>query len=211
MTDQERLTAGLLLYPGFELLDVFGPAEMLISVPPELLRVVMIAETAGEVLSGALGSQQCPRVIADYGLDDAPRLDILLVPGGIGTFEQLENEKLLNWIGERAEDAIVVASVCTGSVLLAKAGALQGKKATTNKQFWELSTSHAPEVDWVRNARWVEDGDVMTSSGVSAGIDMSLALIARVFGMDLAEQIAAGTEYIWTNVPDDDPFGPRAG
>lgn len=206
MTDPGQKTAGILLYPGFELLDTFGPAEMFISVPPEMLRVVMVAEHAGEVTSGSVASSQCPRVVADYGFDDAPKLDILLVPGGVGTFEQLENETLLNWLAERSKEAEIVSSVCTGSVLLARAGILDGKKATTNKQFWDLSTSQAPDVNWIPKARWVEDGNVMTSSGVSAGIDMSLALIARVFGKDLADQIAAGTEYVWGNDPDNDPF-----
>lgn len=201
-----QLTLGVLLYPGFELLDVFGPVEMFMYVPPERLRIVMIAEEAGPVASSAVIRPEGPKVIADYGMDDAPKLDILLVPGGTGTLPELQNERLLTWIRERSGDARIVSSVCTGSALLAKAGVLEGRKATTNKAYFQIAAGQESDTEWLGEARWVEDGNTMTSSGVSAGIDMSLALIARLFGEDLAEQIAEGTEYVWSKDPSNDPF-----
>ncbi len=200
------LTLGVLLYPDFELLDVYGPVEMFMNVPPDRLRIAMIAEEAGPVASGAVGRSGGPKVVADYGLDNAPHLDILLVPGGTGTMPALQNERLLTWIRERAAAARIVASVCTGSALLAKAGLLDERKATTNKAYFEIAVAEGPGTEWLGRARWVEDGNVVTSSGVSAGIDMSLALIARLFGTEMAEQVAEGTEYVWSNDPSNDPF-----
>lgn len=204
--DDGALTLGVLLYPDFELLDVYGPVEMFMNLPPERLRIVMIAEEAGPVASGAVGRSGGPKVVADYGLDDAPDLDILLVPGGTGTFPALQNERLLAWIRERSAKAQIVSSVCTGSALLAKAGILNGRKATTNKAYFQLTTAEGPDTEWLGQARWVEDGNTITSSGVSAGTDMALALIARLFGEEIAERIAEGTEYVWSKDPSNDPF-----
>jgi transcriptional regulator GlxA family with amidase domain len=97
-------------------------------------------------------------------------------------------------------------SVCSGSAILAQAGLLDGRHATSNKQFFSLLTSQHKTVTWVQQARWVEDGDIVTSSGVSAGIDMALAVIARLYGRERAEMIAALTEYDWHQDPTWDPF-----
>jgi transcriptional regulator GlxA family with amidase domain len=202
------LTLGVVLYPGFELLDVFGPLEMFVNVGPGLLRVVMIAEEAGEVAASAGGAQGVagPRAVADYGFADAPPLDILLVPGGFGTLRELNNQVMLDWLRERSAQAKLTTSVCSGSALLAKAGLLDGRRATSNKEFFSLIAAQGPNVQWVPKARWVEDGNFITSSGVSAGMDMALAVIARLFGEPVAESIARGTEYRWHRDPDDDPF-----
>ena len=200
------LTVGVVLYTGFELLDVFGPVEMFINVPPTLLRIVMIAEEAGEVASGSVGGQKGPKVVADFSFEDAPHLDVILVPGGVGTLPELNNEKLLGWLRERAQSAKLTTSVCTGSALLAKAGILDDRKATTNKAYFTIATAQGPKTEWIGKARWVEDGAVVTSSGVSAGIDMSLAVIATLFGEEMAENIAEATEYVWSRDPSNDPF-----
>jgi transcriptional regulator GlxA family with amidase domain len=97
-------------------------------------------------------------------------------------------------------------SVCSGSALLAKAGLLDGRRATSNKQFFDLARGQGPRVDWVAQARWVEDGPFATSSGVSAGIDMALGVIARLFGKERAQEIADLTEYEWHSDPTRDPF-----
>ena len=198
--EEKQMTLGILLYPGFELLDVYGPAEMFGNVGVQL-KVVMVAEKAGEVRS-----YQGPKGVADFGFEDCPHLNILLVPGGFGTLQQLNNKTLLNWLRERSEAAEITTSVCSGSALLAKAGLLDGHRATSNKQFFSLATSQSSKVDWVTKARWVDDGTMVTSSGVSAGIDMSLALIERLFGTATAESIATGTEYEWHRDASWDPF-----
>jgi len=201
----QQMTLGVVLYPTFEPLDVFGPVEMFMCVPGNLLRVVFIAEKAGPVEAGTQG-QKGPKVYADYGFDDAPKLDLILVPGGFGTLPQLNNQKLLTFIKERSADAQLTTSVCSGSALLAKAGVLDSKKATTNKAFYDMLISNGPNTDWQHKARWVEDGKVITSSGVSAGIDMALSIIAKLWGQELAEGIAKGTEYVWSRDPHNDPF-----
>ena len=199
MTDKTR-TLGILLYPDFELLDVYGPVEMFAYVGDEL-RLVSVAENAGPVRSA-----QGQSAIADHGFADCPPLDLLLVPGGIGTLAALQNEALLDWLRKRASEAEITTSVCSGSAILAKAGLLDGRRATSNKQFFELATSQSDKVDWVWEARWVDDGPFVTSSGVSAGMDMALAVIERLWGAERATGIAALTEYERQTDPDVDPF-----
>ena len=203
-------TLGVVLYPGFEVLDVFGPVEMFMSLAPEQMRVIMVAEQAGPVPSGSMGDKAGnwtgPKVVADYSYEDAPDIDILMVPGGAGTIKQLNTAATLEFLRNASGKAELVTSVCSGSALLAKAGVLDGHKATCNKQYYNLLISNGPKVQWQPKARWVEDGKFITSSGVSAGIDMSLAVIARLYGEETAERIANGTEYTWSKDPADDPF-----
>ena len=130
----------------------------------------------------------------------------LLLPGGIGTLPQLQNQALLDFLRKRAPRAQVTMSVCSGSALLAKAGLLDGHRATSNKQFFSLATGQSDAVEWVAEARWVDAGQFVTSSGVSAGMDMALAVIERLFGTERAEQIAVLTEYEWHRDPTWDPF-----
>ncbi len=200
------LTLGAVLYEGFELLDLFGPLEMFTALPADKLEVVMIAEQSGPVRAGSMSQAPMPSVIADYGFNDAPPLDIILLPGGMGTIPELENEAMLSFLRGRAKTADITCSVCSGSALLARAGLLDGKRATSNKQVFALATSQSDKVQWVERARWVDDGNRVTSSGVSAGTDMSLAIIARLFGEDVANQIADGAEYTWHRDADEDPF-----
>jgi putative intracellular protease/amidase len=203
----QPLHLGVILYPGFELLDVFGPLEMFNSVGRERLITHLIAERAGPVVAGTVADGPIgPQVLAEVGFADAPALDLLLVPGGIGTINELGNETLLTFLRERAALAKITTSVCTGSALLAKAGILDGHRATSNKQVFDLAVAQSDRVDWVSAARWIDDGAVVTSSGVSAGMDMALAVIARLFGADAAEAIATGTEYTWHRDADRDPF-----
>jgi transcriptional regulator GlxA family with amidase domain len=193
-------TLGVLLYPRFELLDVCGPVEMFGNLGGRV-EVVMVAEKAG-----AVASAQGPRLQADYSLDDCPPLELLMVPGGFGTINELRNEALLQWLRVRGAKAEIVISVCSGSALLAKAGLLDGHRATSNKQWFQLAVGNGPKVEWIKEARWVDDGDRVTSSGVSAGIDMALAVIERLYGAEAAEKIAIGTEYQWHRDPTQDPF-----
>lgn len=198
---------GAIVYPGFELLDLFGPLEMFTALGRAQLEVAVVAERKGPVSAGTVADGPIGlNIVADYDFDDAPKLDLVLVPGGIGTVPELDNPRLLNFLKSRAAEAEITASVCSGSALLAKAGVLDGHRATSNKQVFKLATDQSDAVEWVEAARWVDDGPVVTSSGVSAGIDMSLAIIARLYGEEVAETIAVATEYTRHTDADVDPF-----
>lgn len=201
MPTQPVRTLGAVFYPDFELLDTYGPLEMFGSLGPERVRIVTVAEKAGPVASA-----QGPATLCTHGFADCPKLDLILLPGGIGTLAQLGNEALQGFLRERAAGAEVVMSVCSGSALLAKAGLLDGRRATSNKQWFSLATGQSDRVQWIEQARWVEDGPFATSSGVSAGMDMALAVIARLWSRDVAELVAAGTEYEWHTDAAQDPF-----
>jgi transcriptional regulator GlxA family with amidase domain len=195
-----KRTLGGILYNGFELLDLYGPLEMFGHVGPEL-RIVTVAQQTGPVRSF-----QGPQTVAEFAFEECPHLDLILLPGGFGTVEQLENRRLLSFLQNRSPMAEVTMSVCSGSAILAKAGLLDGRRATSNKWYFSLATSQSDKVNWVAQARWVEDGPVATSSGVSAGTDMALGVIARFFGEKRARRIADACEYEWNEDPNRDPF-----
>jgi transcriptional regulator GlxA family with amidase domain len=195
-------TIGFVLFEGFELLDVFGPAEAYgIRDVEGAFRLVMVAQQAGPIASA-----QGPSAVADFSFADCPHLDIILVPGGIGTRREVDNPALISWLRTRAAEAELVTSVCTGAALLARAGILDGRRATSNKRSLDWVISQGPKVKWVLEARWVEDGKFATSSGVSAGIDMALAIIARICGKEVAEKVAISMEYEWHRDSAWDPF-----
>lgn len=194
-------TAGLLLFPGFEPLDAFGPVEALVLAEwpgggaddPRPFRVVAVAEHLAPVpMRGG------PRVLPDCDLVGCPPLDLLLVPGGPGTRSELRNPALLRFIADQAARVEVLASVCTGAALLAAAGLLGGLAATTNRRAFDWVVSVSPAgVLWDRTRRWVDTGRIVTSAGVSAGTDMALHLVERLAGEDVARGAAARMEYRW--------------
>jgi len=202
MADANKLL-GVVLFPHFENLDVFGPMQMFGNALAAigLERSVTVAQSDEPVCS-----TQGQRVVVDHGFDDCPELDMLLIPGGIGTRTQVDNTELTDWLGERAERASLVMTVCTGTALLARTGKLDGHRATTNKLAFDWVAAQGPNVAWVKKARWVEDGKFVTSSGVSAGIDMALGVIARLGGHELAEMLASAAEYEWHRDASWDPF-----
>ncbi|MGH7804364.1 MAG: DJ-1/PfpI family protein, partial [Candidatus Binatia bacterium] len=134
---------GAVLYENFELLDLYGPLEMFGSLGPDL-RIVTLAERAGPVRS-----YQGPQTVAEHDLASAPRLDLILVPGGLGTIAALESALLLEFLRERSKTAEVTMSVCSGSAILAKAGILDGRRATSNKQFFDLARVQGEKVEWI--------------------------------------------------------------
>lgn len=200
MTTPQRRRVGILLFPGFELLDVFGPAEMF-GILRDQCELVLVAAAAGPVASA-----QGPQAVAAFGFTDCPHLDLLLVPGGIGTRTAVNDETLLAWIRDRVAGAEVAMTVCTGTSLFARAGVLDGHRATTNKLSFDWVVSQGPDVTWVRQARWVEDGKFATSSGVSAGMDMALAVIERLWGSEVARLVEVVTEYDRHRDASWDPF-----
>lgn len=195
-----KMILGMLIFDGFQLLDVFGPLEMFGDLGNEL-RIVMLAERAGPIASSA-----GPQVMVDATVASAPKLDILMIPGGGGTRREVSNVALIDAVRSLADATPHVASICTGAAVLARTGLLDGVRATTNKRAFKWATSQGPNVRWVRRARWVEDGKYFTSSGISAGTDMALGLIAKLFGPERAQEVADGAEYRWNRDSTDDPF-----
>lgn len=156
------------------------------ALAPEL-QIITVAEKAGNV-----ASYPSVKTYAEYGFEGCPPLDFILLPGGIGTSRQIRNHLFLYFLREHARSAEVIMSVCSGSTILAKAGLLDDRRATTHKMFFRYLTDQveSDKVRWVEEARWVEDWPFVTSSGITAGIDMALAVIARLYGREKAEQIA---------------------
>ena len=197
---RSKRTIGVVLFEDFELLDVFGPLEMF-GMAADHFEIRLISEHGGVV-----ASRQGPKSVSDDSFESAPAIDVVLVPGGIGTRREVDNPVLLDWLQQRAQQAELVTSVCTGSALLAKAGVLDGVRATSNKLAFAWAASQSAKVQWQQQARWVEDRKFFTSSGVSAGIDMSLAVIAKLVSHQAAEQAANFAEYDWHRDADWDPF-----
>lgn len=203
MTQRSRKrTLGAILYEGFELLDLYGPLEMLgARVLSDKVKIITVAEK-----TGAVRSDQGPSTVVDHSFETCPECDLLLIPGGFGTIPQLKNRELITFLKKRVSRAELTLTVCTGSWLLAAAGLLEGRRATSNKAFFAMGAEIGEGVEWIEQARWVEDDAIFTSSGVSAGIDMTLAAIARLYGKNMAQEIANMAEYVWHQDPDRDPF-----
>ena len=197
------------LFDGFTVLDVYGPVQAFAScrIPradgtfQRLFEIVSMAEQSGVVQAG-----EGPASYAEYSFANAPAFDILLIPGGFGTCAAVNNAPFLSQLAAASQRADVTATVCTGSALLARTGLLDDRPATSNKLAWNWVLQQGPRVQWIRQARWVDDGTIITSSGVSAGIDMALSLIARLNGRELALASARNMEYRWHEDAGDDPF-----
>lgn len=195
------VAVGILLFDEVEVLDFAGPFEVFStasrvsgddgSEEKPHFEVFTVAEMGGHVV--ARGGLQ---VVASYGLDSHPKIDLLIVPGGIVNRE-LEKGSVVDWISRVAATAQITASVCTGAFLLAAAGLLGGREATTHWEDIEEFELTFPQVKVRKKVRWVDEGTVVTSAGISAGIDMSLHLIGRVAGVDIAGKTARQMEYVW--------------
>lgn len=201
--NSQPLKVGALLFPGFELLDIYGPLEMLglLNTLGNQVSISMLAEEPGAIASSA-----GPEGLADRALADAGSLDLLLIPGGIGTRKLVGEISFLKLLSLAATSSRLVATICTGSALLVKTGLLDGHQATSNKIAFEWVMMQGPCVHWVRKARWVKDGRFFTSSGVSAGIDMTLNIISHLHDRKTAKEVARRAEYLWNEDPAEDPF-----
>lgn len=198
-------TVAAIVFPGFETLDYFGPIEMLGGFGNET-EIITVAKHKDPV-----PSCHGQKIVVDKTISEKNDYDLLFVPGGDAALNEAKDEELLEWIRVASENAECVMGVCTGTVLLGIAGVLDGRKATTNKMDFTNTIRLAPNVEWIKEARWVEDGKYFTSSGVSAGIDMSLAVMAHLFGIEMAEKLALGCEYEWHQDAGRDPFAKLAG
>jgi transcriptional regulator GlxA family with amidase domain len=200
-----RRRVGILVFPEVEVLDFCGPFEVFSATrldearrrdEPSPYDVVLAAEGPGAVVAtGGL------KAVPDHILDDCPPLDVLVVPGGWGTRRELSNDRLVAWIAERAGRAATVASVCTGALLLGRAGLLEGRRATTHWKALDLMRELFPGVDVAEDRHFVEDGHIFTSAGISAGIDLALRIVARHHGEAVARATARHMEYPY---PEDD-------
>lgn len=191
---------GILLYDDVEVLDCCGPFEVFTTAsrvalgrgwPKVPFQVHTIATADPTVVTrGGL------RLVASCTVREHPPLDILIVPGGL-TREAERDEHLIAWLARAAERAVITASVCTGAFLLATAGLLEGREATSHWEDVDELERRFPEVRVRRHVRWVDEGRVITSAGISAGIDMSLHLVRRHEGEELAKATAYQMEYEW--------------
>lgn len=194
-----RRQLGILLFDQVEVLDFCGPFEVF-SVTrlvegshqeaPSPFQVSLISESGAPVLT--TGGMQ---VLADFSFENCPELDILLVPGGWGTRQEMFNETLLDFVRTRAPRLEILASVCTGALILASAGLLDGLPATTHWKSLDLLQSRFPRVQVERQARVVKAGHIITSAGIAAGMDMALTLVADLHGETIARQTARHMEY----------------
>ncbi|TPX53441.1 hypothetical protein PhCBS80983_g06288 [Powellomyces hirtus] len=200
-----------LLFPGWELLDVQGPYAVLAKAaalsnqtasPSQQPRFVVVAETTAKPVHS---SAHFP-VLADYDYKSCPQVDLLLIPGGPGTLHYARDSALLTFVRKQSEAATYVASICTGSSILAEAGLLARRKATTNKALYSMQTQYGGgAIEWIHKARYVVDGKFMTASGVSAGLDLGFELARLLFGDGAAQKVANATGY--TPLSDgEDPF-----
>ncbi|MBS7528491.1 DJ-1/PfpI family protein [Fusibacter paucivorans] len=190
----------LLLFDQFELLDAFGPAEIF-GKAPEIFTLHYYSRHGGVIKSA-----QDTQILTEIYASQPQHTNILLLPGGEGTRQLVQRADDINDIKRLAEEADYVLSVCTGAALLAKAGVLDGKRATTNKRAFEWVKSQRSAVDWVKRARWVKDDKYYTSSGITAGMDMSLGFINDIVSPEKAREISKRIEYIWHEDSSEDPF-----
>ena len=194
MSTTPQRQIGIVLFDGLEELDAIGPWEVLSywthKHPEDGWSVFTMSPTDGVV--------QCAkglRVLADHTIADAPAVEVLLHPGGRGTRPLTGDAAHLDWVRHQRATAPLLTSVCTGSLVYAAAGLLAGRPATTHWSDLEELAELDPTIKLRPDDRFVDDGDVITSSGVSAGIDMALHLVARLAGVDRAKQIRRGIQY----------------
>lgn len=201
MSDGARWNVGVLIFDGAELLDFAGPVEAFSAVERDgenPFNTVTVAESLESI-----ATPNGLRCLPDHTLADAPKLDVLVVPGGMGTRREIDNENLIAWIRQTAGEAEVVTSVCTGSFLLAKAGLLDGLRVTTHWGSIERLRKSFPAIgEVVENTRFVDEGRIVTAAGVSAGIDMALHVIERLAGREAAASSARLMEYDYWKRPE---------
>jgi transcriptional regulator GlxA family with amidase domain len=198
-TAQPR-NVGILIFPDVEILDFCGPFEVFASATlpaqtdggPEtrLFEVLTIAERS-ELVACRGGLLVQP----NHTLDDHPPLDLLVIPGGYGTRREQENPVILDWIARRHRTGALMTSVCTGAFLLGAAGLLDGLRATTHWTTIDGLRTRHPTTDVLADARVVDEGEIITSAGVSAGIDMALHVVRRLHGDEVAQRTARDMEY----------------
>jgi transcriptional regulator GlxA family with amidase domain len=192
------MNIGILIFDGAEELDFVGPWEVFTMANEVSARsgkerphkIMLVAEK-----DGAITCAKNMRVLPDVTTANAPRLDVLLIPGGQGTRREVENKPLLDWIAKTAADCEWITSVCTGAMLLTASGPARGKRVTTHWAFVETLRGRNEAAEVLKNIRYVRDGNVVTAAGVSAGIDMALWLIGQIHEPQFARNVQKAMEY----------------
>jgi transcriptional regulator GlxA family with amidase domain len=195
----ERKRVGMVVFEDIEVLDFCGPFEVFAATrlneekrrdEPSPFEVLLVAEkTVPVTTAGGM------KVIPDHSFETCPKLDILVVPGGWGTRRELHNPKMIDWLRMRAAEVETLTSVCTGAMLLGATGVLDGHRATTHWRSLDWLKETFPEVTVDYEQHVVEDGAIITSAGISAGIDMALKVVARYCGEAVARATAKHMEY----------------
>jgi len=190
------MNIGIHIYDEAEVLDFSGPFEVFttaarVSGIPNIFSVFLVSET-GDTVTARGGYHINPA----HSFFDHPPIDVLIIVGGVHTGE-MKKRHVLNWIKEQSRKAKYVASVCTGAFLLAEAGVLLNQKVTTHWEDIADLRGRYPNLEVLENHRWVDEGNIITSGGISAGIDMSLYLVGKIYGTDLAEKTARQMEFDW--------------
>jgi transcriptional regulator GlxA family with amidase domain len=190
----KRRNTAILLFDDVEVLDFAGPFEVF-SVTDELsdyqrLNVYTVAREIRPITT-----RNGLSINPGYTIENAPEPKILIVPGGEGTRAVMGQGEMVSWIVQCAQNSEKVLSICSGALLLAKAGLLKGLKATTHHQVFDTLESMAPETKIIKGQRFVDNGKIITSAGISAGIDMSLYVIEQLFGSEVADATADYMEY----------------
>ena len=197
----KKINVGILIFDEVEVLDLAGPFEVF-----SRTRLLKGAESRRSndsapfnpftvsIDTKPLSATGGLKIIADYTFNNCPKIDILIVPGGYGTRTLLNNEILLKWIKAVSDKANITASVCTGSLLLAKAGLLEGKRATTHWGAIEALKSISKDIQVITERRVVND-DIITSAGVSSGIDMAFMIVENLYGEEVASDTSKYIEF----------------
>ncbi len=191
----KKRTLGIVIFNDVEVLDFTGPFEVF-SVTNEInngeLFDVTLVSVAGELVTAKNGL----KVASDCNIKDIDSLDILLIPGGAGSRPLVNNSEFINWVKSVSDNNELILSVCTGALVLAKAGLLDGLKATTHHQAYGELKALVTDTEIIKNGkRFVDNGRVITSGGISAGIDMSFHVVERLFGKETADETSDYMEY----------------
>jgi transcriptional regulator GlxA family with amidase domain len=204
------------VFPAFQALDVFGPLDFLNVISfTKKLDLAVIASTLDPVSTSPLvnqtksGSNFGQSINPTHTFANPPKdLEVLIVPGGLGTRAPAPAlQDAIQYINQTYPSLKYIISVCTGASLIARAGVLEGKHATTNKRSWAFSSSFGgPNIHWVPIARWVQDGNVWSTSGIAAGMDGMLGFIEYIYGTEFAQESANTGEYQWHSDPSWDPY-----
>jgi transcriptional regulator GlxA family with amidase domain len=189
-----RRNVAILLFDEVEVLDFAGPFEVFAVTDELQAHAVFNTFTLAEI-PGTIRAVNGLKIVPDHTLESAPALDVLVVPGGIGTRALLQRPSLLEWVRLRARRAEITLSVCTGALVLAKAGMLDGLRITTHHQALDFLRELAPAATVDPARRFHDNGRIFTAAGISAGIDCSLHVVARLLGAAVADQTMAYMEY----------------
>jgi transcriptional regulator GlxA family with amidase domain len=191
-------TVAILLFDDVEVLDFAGPFEVF-SVTRELAGEKLFNVHTVGLTPGTIRARNGLKIVPEHTLESVPQPGVLIVPGGQGTRTLLKQASVIDWIRRKAAKTEIVASVCTGSLLLAKAGLLAASPATTHYQCFDLLRQLEPTATVREDVRFTDHGQILTAAGISAGIDLSLHIVARLHGVETAQRTADYMEYHWTN------------